>query len=183
MRPHARCRRMFASPLTPTLSESHPSAMSRPLTPRVDMLVMGEVMTTPHRVRSTRRRGAGRSGKKLPVGSLEMFISTSPAGSTPSWGATSSAPRSFPLSVPSGPQQAGRPCPSQVTLQRVLRDRGQHVVQPPHHGAQQDLLGRNTREVLYGQRWGVMCGCRSARDRSSSLIDEEPVLVGPPQWH
>jgi hypothetical protein len=37
-------------------------------------------MITPHRARSTLRRGSSRSGKKLPLRSFGIFTSTSPAG-------------------------------------------------------------------------------------------------------
>ena len=62
------------------IPESQPNALTRSSTFRVEVPVMYAVMITAHRARSMRRRGSNSSGKKLPVRSLGMPTSTSPAG-------------------------------------------------------------------------------------------------------
>ncbi len=59
---------------------SQPSALTRSSTFRVDVPVTYAVMITLHRARSTLRRGSSSSKNLLPLRSLGIFTSTSPAG-------------------------------------------------------------------------------------------------------
>jgi len=93
-------------------------------------------MTTPHRARSTLRRGSSGSGKKLPLRSLGIFASASPAGIDTIRGPSRSAPRSALRSVPSVPHPAGRsPPPRSAPAARLARPWAAHPPTPPLHPA------------------------------------------------
>ena len=61
------------------IPDSAPSAATRSSTDRVDTPATYASMTTAHSARSMRRRGSMIEGKKLPLRSLGIFNSTSPA--------------------------------------------------------------------------------------------------------
>ena len=61
------------------MPDSAPNAATRSSTERVDTPATYVSITTAHRARSIRRRGSSIDGKKLPLRSLGIFGSTSPA--------------------------------------------------------------------------------------------------------